>query len=229
MRSERKPLGSVAYLGGIPAVYEEFTIALAQLVQFNCWYMEDKDNFIYYFRTKRSFHADARNDLARDFLGDWLYMADCDNPMEPDTVLRLAACAHRSGCGVVSGVYVSKLWPFNPVLCIWNQELPSPLGSWQDEPPAFEIGCTGGGGLFVRRWVFDRIRKELGEEPFSIRDGLSEDYSFFKRLKLLGIKALVDMRVEIPHLTTTPLWLGDYERDSVRVGPDLNAPGLAHR
>jgi GT2 family glycosyltransferase len=73
-----------------------------------------------------------------------------------------------------------------------------------------EVGAVGAGALLVKRNVFQRIKKELGEAPFQITEGLSEDYSFCRRCRILGIPITLALNVEAHHVTRNVLSVVDY-------------------
>jgi hypothetical protein len=91
-----------------------------------------------------------------------------------------------------------------------------PLVSWPPDE-IIEADCAGAGALLVKNRVFDRIREEVGEEPFSTQEFpqvIGEDFAFFRRCNRLGIRAVCDPRIECPHLAVRPLRFGvDYDPD----------------
>ena len=218
-----RPIGTVAYLGGVLAVAEEFCWSWGQMIQFNTESLCEPGEYIHLDRAKVSYHESARNLLADRFMGEWLVQLDTDHEFEPDLIARLVTIAENvrpndQPIDVLTGVYCFKGGRGNPVL--YTHEKASDtfqqLATWSagpDGPTVLRVGAAGGGVLFVRRSVFDRIRAELGESPFDKRGGLSEDLSFFRRLIQLRIPAWCATRVESYHLRLQPVRLADQRVD----------------
>jgi len=204
----RRCLGTVAYLGGLPALPEMFCWSWGQMLAFNAEWLP-ADAFIRYDRAGMSLHVLARNDLARRMEGDWLLMLDTDHAFEPDLCRRLVHRLETYSLDVLCGLYLFKSPPHSPVLYA-DQDGLKPLRDWYREG-LMRIDGAGAGCLMVRGTVFERIRETLGEEPFEPRPGCAgEDLAFFLRLKELGIAAWVDTRIECPHLRILPLTLENY-------------------
>lgn len=208
----KKALGTVAYLGGLPAILENFTWAWGQMIAYNNeWVLSD--NYIHLDRATYSDHAPARNSLVSSFLGNWLIMLDTDHYFEPDIINRLTWIADTLDIDVLSGIYLMKRHPHVPVLYQWvgDKENPAlqPMANWDKNLKVVQIGSAGGGCLFVRRRVFDRITAELNEQPFDHIGAYSEDHSFFFRLKKLDIPAYAALHVQCHHLRIAEVTLDD--------------------
>ncbi len=195
-----KPIGTVAYLGGVPAVLEEFCHGLAQLLIHSREVLCSPTQYVHLDRVKFSDHGPARNALAERMLGDWILMLDTDHEPPPDLLVRLLHRAETNGLDVVTGVYRFKSPPHLPVLFATNPDSDLLLPVVEYPRGLFRVDACGAGALLVRRSVFDRIHGELKEGPFDRYAGLSEDHSFCRRLKKLGIELWCDGRVENPHL-----------------------------
>jgi hypothetical protein len=63
-----------------------------------------------------------------------------------------------------------------------------------------KVDAVGAGFLAVRRDVFDQIKIDLGEQPFSLKGNYSEDFSFGVRCRALGIPTLLDTTIQVGHL-----------------------------
>jgi hypothetical protein len=208
-----KPIGTIAYLGGLPAVLEPFCWAWGQMVQFNQEYLVNPGETVWYDRATVSLHPYARNELARRFLGDWLLQLDTDHEFEPDLALRMVVLFDQIGADVLSGVYLMKTHPHVPVLYNWNADGSlAPIADWDRSVSAVEIGSSGGGCLLVRRRVFERIASELKEDPFELIKPFGEDHSFYHRLKRLGIKAYAATAIESPHLHLEKVTVAGHRR-----------------
>lgn len=154
---------------------------------------------------------EVRNDFVEDMQGEWLLQLDTDHCFAPDTLERLLRLATRHNARVISGIYQYKHPPHNPVVGLWTPEgRVAPLLDWPRNLDVLEVGVTGAGCLLVHRSVFNRIRRELKEQPFSIRPGLSEDYSFCQRCRDLAIPVHLALNVECHHVIDTVLSIRDY-------------------
>lgn len=154
---------------------------------------------------------EARNDFVEDMLGDWLLQLDTDHCFAPDTLERLLRLAARHDAKVISAIYQYKMPPHNPVVGVWTPEgRVAPLLDWPRDLDILEVGVVGAGCLLVHRDVFNKIRRDLREQPFSIRKGLSEDYSFCQRCRDLAIPVYLAPKVQCHHVIDTVLSLRDY-------------------
>jgi hypothetical protein len=209
---KRRCIGSIAYLGGLPAVLEPFCWAWGQLIQYNTEYLCAPGEYVHYDKATVSFHSFARNSLVERFLGDWLLMLDTDHVPDPDLAMRLVTVMLQADVSVVSGVYCHRTPPQSPVLYQWNDGGTglSPIGDWDRDVKLIEVGSAGGGALLVRRSVYDRIRAELHSGPFDITPPFGEDHSFFKRCRTLGIPVYAAPTIESRHLEVRSFGLDTY-------------------
>lgn len=225
----RKPIGTIAYMGGIMAVPEEFAWSWGQMLAYNAemWLADKPTAFIHYARARASDHAPARNQLASSMLGDWLIQFDCDHTFECDVAHRLVRLADEAGVDVVSALYQFKHDPHSPVAFHYDERGSRPISSWSQEAKLIEIGATGAGCLFVRRSVFDRIAAECTDQPFTRFVGWSEDHSFFRRCHELGIKTYLAPKIECHHLIVRPVTLEDYQVEHQRTETSHLVGGFA--
>jgi hypothetical protein len=224
-------LGTIAYLGGIPSLLEEFVWSFTQMVQYNTEALCGPGEYIHYDHSKISFHAAARNHLAEQMRGDWLLMLDTDHSFEPDICARMVDRMNVYGTDVLTGLYQYRHHPHSPVLYMKCGDLFSPLASWRPVGDAMDLFCVdsaGAGCLLVKRKVFDRIRAELKESPFDIIHPLGEDHSFGKRLGKLDIKMYCDPRIECNHLAVRAISLKDYDRSAIgeSMGEEVQTPAI---
>ncbi len=208
-------IGSVVYLGGIPAVLEEFCWSWGQMIQCNTELLCGPGEMIHYDRTRFSVHDVARNVLAESMRGDWIVMLDTDHQFDPDICARLLNAADTCNVDVVSGLYRFRTPPHHPVLYLMIDGEMRSLGDYDHKMKYMQVDSAGAGCLFVRRRVFDRIKAELKEGPFNRIGVMGEDHSFFLRLKKLGIKAVAAMDVECHHLQVKPLSGKDFDPEIV--------------
>jgi len=224
----RRPIGTVGIMSGVPANYLEFTWAWGQMIAYNYEYLLQPDEMVHLARTPLSYHAEARNYLARNFMGDWILMLDMDHTFEPDILARMLALTRRYEVDVLTAHYRYKNPPYLLNHFGWDEATKTyyTIAELQWDQRLQEIATTGAGTLLIRRTVFDRIREELGEEPFNIlpaEDGtgrqLSEDFSFLTRCRKLGIKVFTAPQIESKHLVTRAIGDEDYQRDQVQTFP----------
>lgn len=222
----KQTIGTIAYLGGVPAVLEEFCWAWAQLAQFNADYLCRPNERIFYTRAKVSDHAFARSMLAATMQGDWLLMLDADHQFEPDLAARLVDEFQKNDLDVLSGFYTYRQPPHAPVWFIRDGRGDlRPLGAWDAPDGAGRyltpIDSAGGGCLLIRRRVFERMQAELKEQPFAHRGSFSEDHSFFDRCRALQIQAYGCPMIESPHLTVHAVGAADFHVDASMIGPRI--------
>jgi hypothetical protein len=204
------------YLGGVPAILEEFSFAFLQMALYSNEYLTIPGRtYIHYDRSKVSYHAKARNELCQHMLGDWILMLDADHIPDPDLLARMYRLYTKYKLNVLCGIYQIKVYPYPPLLYTWNEDFTDfvLMGSFDNPNKAeiFEIGAAGAGCLMISRETIYRILNELGERPFDVtkQEGgklpLSEDLSFFKRCHDLGITCYAAANVECPHTIIQPL------------------------
>lgn len=220
MLTNRRIIGTICPLLALPSVQTEFAWSLANLVNFTNLYTCASDEEVWLTKPKHTFHDLARNQAANIMQGDWLLQLDADHSFSPDLLHRILQVHKDTGYEVISGLYLYRNEPHDPVLWKWDQHnRPAKMTEWP-RGEIMEVDCAGAGCLWVHKRVFMRIWQELGEEPFSRleqeRQGgvVGEDFAFFRRLQKLGIRACCPTYVECNHLLTYPL---AYETDCPRM------------
>ncbi len=212
--NSKLPMGTVGIMAGLPAVLWEFTWSLAEFIQFNAHHVESKHKYIHYQPSRHSLHYVARNEFADTFHGDWLFMLDTDHGFDPDLLARMIYAAKRYQVDVASGLYLKKEYPHRPNAWKWNGEKYATLMEIPDE--VLDVDAAGAGCLLIHRRVFDAIRNELHEAPFSTHEfagQTGEDFAFFKRCKMLGINAALFPWIECHHLQVKRLTVEkDYDQ-----------------
>lgn len=221
-------IGTCAYMGGVPAVLEEFCWAYAELRTCNAELLCAPGEAVHYDRAKISFHAHARNSLVRRMEGDWLLLLDTDHAFEPDLALRMVDRLHRYQIDVLVALHVYKTHPFAPCIHLEKDGRLEPIIGWTQGPALFPCDSAGAGALLVRRTVFERIAEELKQGPFDIEPPYSEDHSFFRRLARLDppVKAWFDPRLENPHLSVVPRTLADFDPSIIQEGGVTQKEGI---
>ena len=213
-----KPIGSCVYMGGVPAVLEKFCWSWGQLVQCNAEMLCKPGEYVHYERATFSDHAPARNGLVKSFKGDFLLMLDTDHQFEPDLCVRMRTLMQSFNLDVLTGVYCYKSAPHVPLLYAETEVGYQPVAKWDGDFRLFQIDSAGAGCLMVNRTVFDRIKRELKQEPFDRIHPFSEDHSFFRRCKQLDIDVWFDPKIEAKHLNIQAVGLDDFRRHSVPLG-----------
>lgn len=229
MLFKKQILGTVAYLGGLPSVLEEFCWAWGQLVQYNTEYLCIDGQIIDYQRSTVSYHSYARNKLADECRGDWLVMVDTDHQFEPDTVARLLMLAMTHKVDAITAVYVNKFKPHPPVLYMFNKftKLFEPIAKWDGNGAnLIKIDSAGAGTLFVRKSLFQRVKDEFKCQPFDPIDKYGEDHSFFYRLMKLKIGFYVAPMIESNHLAIQPLSMADFDPSSLPISDRKEVGGF---
>ena len=222
----KKPIGTIGYMGGLMSLPEPFLWSYSQMVQYNNDYVCLDKESIHYIRAMISFHSAARNSLVDQAYGDWLLMLDTDITFEPDILARLLMIFNRpldtgENIDVLAGLYQHKAAPHHPVLYAWDKDALAHLGDWdkfgEGQHYVIPIASAGAGCLLVRRNIYERVKKELKENPFDIIPPYGEDHSFFMRLKKLGIKAYCDPLITVNHLRLEGLSMDDYNKEEITV------------
>lgn len=228
MLLSKKALGSIAYMGGVMSIPEPFVWSWSQMVEFNQDYMCQSNQYVKYYRATVSYHLYARNNIVDNMRGDWVLMLDTDISFDPDLAVRMLSCMNKHKIDVLTGVYNFKSPPHAPLLFTFNNKTGhlAPIGDWTKNAEIYEVGSAGAGCLFVRKSVFDRIKEELKEGPFDIIHPLSEDHSFFSRLKKLKIKAYFNPEIEVHHLAYKHLSMKDYNKDKVHLSKKFTLHGF---
>lgn len=193
-------------------VSTQFTHSLAPMLIYSQHTLCGKHEYIHYHWARASYHELGRTELVDNAVGEWLISLDTDHQFTPDLLDRLLFYKNREKAKVISGVYTYKNPPYAPVANMWGEnDSVVPLAAWDPKLDVIRVGPVGGGCLLVDLPVFTRIKRELREAPFHIIQGLSEDYSFCKRLKKLDIPVHLALKVESHHLAPrNVLHISDY-------------------
>ena len=202
MLKEKNILGTVAYMGGLPALLESFCWDWGNLIAYNSQYLCDSNNIIYYDKARVSTHAQARNELVENMQGDWLFMLDTDHTFEPDILERMLHVMNTYNLSILTGLYGRKHEDSAPVIYRFDRtnERFTPILTWPTGIPLIQIDSSGGGCLLVKREVFERIKKELRQDPFEIIPPFIEDHSFFLKIMKLNIPVFCAPNIEAKHI-----------------------------
>lgn len=208
-------------LGTIVRMYnlnfpDYFIDSWEKMIHFNNEFICDQSSYIHYTKGRVSYHELGRNGAVNEMRGDWLFMVDTDHMFAPDLLDRLLFLRQKYNSQVISGIYQYKVPPHAPVANVWQSPDKDHKGltgivNWPKNEPVVNIGAVGGGVLLINREVFDRIKTELNEEPFTKDYGLSEDYAFCYRCKKLDIPIHLAINVQSHHVINCPLDIRDYK------------------
>jgi len=208
-----KILGSVGRMWS-DVMYAQTADSIAEMLQFSQMTLCGPGEMILFNKALVSYHELGRNQLVEEMEGDWLLQVDTDHIFAPDLLTRLLAIQKKHNAPVVSAIYQYKHPPHSPVMSMWTgDKVLTPVKDWDRDKEVLEVGACGAGALLVRKEVFTRIKNELHEAPFQITEGLSEDFSFCRRCRLLGIPVTVATKVEAHHLIRSVLSVDDYAGD----------------
>jgi len=188
---------SVGYICTIPLIYEHFVAHLLALMHYNLTHGIDAT----FSRSIHGSQAHARNEMVNKLETDWLLMIDTDMQFEADMFEKLYNIAVANNIEVLSGIYYQRQAPHPPIVYHLKDDQFFSWDPFQFPESLVPTDATGAGCLLVKKTVFDRIKDELKEEPFSIIPPNSEDFSFFRRLKKLGIQPWVTKEVMCGHYT----------------------------
>ena len=193
------------------SIYANSSDSITELMQFSQMTLCRSGEMILFNKAAASYHELGRNQLVEEMEGDWLLQLDTDHSFKPDLLVRLLTLQKRLNAPVVSAIYQFKHPPHSPVAGVWTGDKTlTPLMDWDRSADAVEVGAVGAGALLVQKGVFNRIKMELGEAPFNITEGLSEDYSFCRRCRKLGIPIILAPQIESHHVTRNVLSVVDY-------------------
>jgi glycosyltransferase involved in cell wall biosynthesis len=183
----------------------------------------------------------ARNAIAMEALNkefDYLLFVDDDNPIPPDTLLRMLEDDKDVVTAPILGRNPDKDGKYN--LCVFYSKtqkvdgkplkLYFPIDELKGEEYLHKVEATGTGCLLIKRKVLEAMYKkykdymfEFGDIKFNkpiLVDGklydrrtMSEDCEFSERVVNLGFEIWVDTRIRPIHLTN---------HNSVRWGNGIN-------
>ncbi len=200
------------------ALPEPFTKAWGDMIQYNYEYLLKPTERILYNRATVSYHSFARDSLIDEMQGDWILMLDTDIIFEPDVVARMLHKMEVNNIDVLVGIYPYKGELHAPVLYGYNpkKKIEFIIGDWDKRFDVIECDSAGAGCLMIRKSVVDKV-KASGESLFGIIEPFSEDISFFRRLRKLGIKAYFTPNIKLGHLKFRELSIEDDYPQSDRI------------
>lgn len=134
-----------------------------------------------------------------------IFFLDDDIAFKPDTLIKLL-CHNVDS---VTGLMLMRDYPHKPLIfsrfCEGGMAEHIFLnGNYSDG--LIPIAASGLGCCLIKCKVFSKL-----EEPFFRfgevdKDGLSEDFGFFKRIQDLGLQHYCDLDVPVGHMTNVTVW-----------------------
>jgi GT2 family glycosyltransferase len=210
---KRNAIGTIAYVATAPFTMERFCYSYGKMIGYNTSHLETEDKFIYYDRQQVSWIPRGRNDIVKSMRGDWLFMLDADLEFEPDSFARLLEVAEKYQAPVLTGLYVMKKKPHYPIIYSHNakRKVYELIAKWSPTD-IFQVDAAPGGFLFIRKFVFNMIWDKLNEDPFTPIKVLGEDFSFFDRLRRIGVGVYCAPNIQISHLNVVN---EDYDEENI--------------
>lgn len=207
-------IGTVGIMSGIHSLPTPFVKSLTDMIVYNQEYLLKDNEQIFYDFANVSYHSMARNRLARGIRGNWILMLDTDQTFAPDTLVRLLWIADQYEIDVLTGLYHQKAEPYNPVIYKLNPDNDrfEHIIGWDKDKETIHIDSAGGGCLFIRNHILSKMFGN-GMLPFAEIEGNSEDHSFFRKLKQIGVQAYCAPDVRVNHL----IWSEIRGKEEVRI------------
>lgn len=147
--------------------------------------------------------AKAREVIAADLFGEWLFFVDDDTLFAPDLLLRLLERLEAYPELDVVAAFVLRRWP--PHFTTAGRLEANGTVSMLDFPSGHglaRVDLTGlGGGAVIRASAFARV-----PQPWFTGGALTEDWTFCTRLKAVGGQVAVDVDLPVGHITPMAVW-----------------------
>lgn len=155
--------------------------------------------------------SENRNRMTEEALklnADWIFYVDDDQIFHPLALERLLS----RNVHVVSGLYLSRTFPFEPVVF----DKPDPNGSQraytmilnnlENNHGLVSVAAVGAGALLVRRSVFGSIDKPYWRLGQIESDGWGDDLDFCYRVRKAGFKIHCDLDERVGHKIQGTVW-----------------------
>lgn len=147
--------------------------------------------------------AVARNTLALDFKGDYIFFIDDDVLPPFDTITKLI----QHNKDIVAGLYFAKQRPHFPQIFLRSKKTKGRYDSVINYPKneLIEVDACGAGCMLIKKEVFEKLKKPYfqyiprGEKTPRI----GEDFYFCEKVKKAGFKIYCDTSIICKHIGTT--------------------------
>lgn len=147
--------------------------------------------------------AQAREWIAADSTGEWLFFVDDDMLFAPDLLRRLLARLDEHPDLDIIAAFAVRRWP--PHFSVAGQLQPdgkAQIVNFTDTQGIARVDLTGlGGGSVIRRSAFTRLAR-----PWFTGGPFTEDWTFCSRLKTVDGHAAVDLEAVVGHITPMAVW-----------------------
>lgn len=160
--------------------------------------------------TRGSLVYDGRNQITMGAIEggyDVILWTDTDMFFPPDVYMRLKKTMDKTGADVVSGLYVTRKTPIEPV--IYSRLGTEQQGDmiaitrevYKDYPKdsVFDIEGCGFGLCLTKVEAFRKVWERFGQ-PFAPLPAMGEDLSACYRIRQAGGKIVCDSRVKAEHI-----------------------------
>ncbi len=210
----KRPVGTIGYISG-KMVSEEFMWSLMQMQAMSYEYFLQPGTYLHIDHSTVSGQVIARNELVAKMQGDWLLQLDSDHTFEPDLLFKMMRLFEAQNLDVLTGLYCFREPPHNPVLYQYHDGQYKNIVDWggDGEAQLLPIDAAGAGCLLVRRRVFDKIRAAHDCMPFcQFGKFTTDDFSFFERCRVLGIKSYCAVQVDFRHMGMSKYGIKDFDK-----------------
>lgn len=163
------------------------------------------------------------NEIGREFLKrkelEWLFLTNDDNLCPPDTIPRLLS----HGIDAVTGLYLSRVQPFEPIVFDRVQEEGPELAAMYPEAKRSNrwyyrrflddrdgqlvpIVACGDGCLMIRREVMEQIPEPWWEYGETLADACDHDVTFSRKVREAGFDLYCDLGLHVGHITSAVVY-----------------------
>lgn len=152
-----------------------------------------------------------RNALVRELLateGEWLFALDDDLVLSRTCLTRLRRVMDEGGWDIVSAFTLRRQPPFDALVYLADPTTPPYCDPWipDGRTGVMEIAAGGLGGVLIHRRVFERLEPPYFRVGQIDPEHYQEDVEFFRRARLAGCRACVDLDTPLGHTTPMTVW-----------------------
>lgn len=148
--------------------------------------------------------AKAREVLAQQMVGEWLFFIDDDHVHGPDLLMRLLHRLDENPDVDLVAAFTLRRWPphYSVIGKLNGPTEPAQVQHVQAGSGLVRVDLTGlGGGAVIRRSAFLKVAP-----PWFTDGRFTEDWRFCERLKKAGGQAAVDLDAVVGHVTPMAVW-----------------------
>lgn len=140
---------------------------------------------------------------ARELKCKWIFWVDADVVIPAGTLVRMI----ERDLDIVSGMYFGKQVPYVPIAARFdrNQGKYQTLTEWPENQLLDDMDGVGGGCLFVKTAVFDKLLRPYFNfgvitHPSKDNEIIGEDFYFCRQAKQEGFKIHLDTEIQCGHI-----------------------------